>query len=47
MTRELGVVVGLVALSATMSAQAGFSVADQNEMTRTRCAVCHTSIRLR
>jgi hypothetical protein len=24
------------------SAQAGLSVADQNEITRTRCAVCHT-----
>ena len=42
MTRELGVVVGVVALTAMTSAQAVLSVADQNEITRTRCAVCHT-----
>jgi hypothetical protein len=42
MTRDLGVVVGVLALTALTSAQAGLSVADQNEITRTRCAVCHT-----
>jgi len=34
--------VGIVALAGVVSAQAGLSVADQNEITRTRCAVCHT-----
>src|SRR5947207_2689911 len=42
MTRELGVIVGVMALTVMTSAQAGLSVADQNEITRTRCAVCHT-----
>jgi hypothetical protein len=36
------VFVEIVALGAVVSAQAGLSVADQNEITRTRCAVCHT-----
>ena len=43
MKRELAAFVGIVALSAGVSAQAGLSVADQNEITRTRCAVCHTN----
>src|SRR3954464_9827138 len=42
MTTGLGVVAGIVALTAMTFAQAALSVADQNEMVRTRCAVCHT-----
>src|SRR5215831_6712190 len=42
MKRELGVLVGTVGLAAVAYAQAGLSVAEQNEITRTRCAVCHT-----
>ena len=42
MKRALGVLIGIVGLAFAVSAQAGLSVAEQNEITRTRCAVCHT-----
>jgi hypothetical protein len=42
MKRGLGVLVGVVAFASVTSAQTGLSVAEQNEITRTRCAVCHT-----
>ena len=41
MKREL-VLVGIVALAGVYSAQTALSVAEQNEITMTRCAVCHT-----
>jgi hypothetical protein len=42
MSRAFGMFIGTVGLAAVVSAQGGLSVAEQNEITRTRCAVCHT-----